>query len=315
MKALLGLFLGIVCFTNAWSNQLIDTSYAVEIGGIKQWINIKGQDTSEPLLLWLHGGPGVSEMSYSNKFSNLLQKHFIVVQWDQRESGKTAGLNHSPDLSLTRINQDVYDIINYLLQRYHKERLLLVGNSWGGYLALHAAKYYPELIEACILVSPMIYGNESEQLSLQYVTDEAKKRNNKTAMMEIDSIKVPFEQPMDTWLLRKWMFTFHGENISRALPPEKVFLDIVTKWFPVVKEFEAFNPFAEIKKIDCPIFFLLGRKDYITHTEIAQKFYDQLQAQTKQIYWFDAGHMITLERSRQMQQIIIDQIAPALITK
>jgi pimeloyl-ACP methyl ester carboxylesterase len=206
MKTLPGLFLGMLCCANEWSNQLIDTSYAVEIGGIKQWINIKGQDSSEPLLLWLHGGPGVSEMSYASKFSNRLRKQFIVVQWDQRESGKTAELNHSPGLSLIQINQDVYDITNYLLQRYHKKKLFLVGNSWGGYLALHAAKYYPELIEACILVSPMIYGNESEQLSLQDVTEEAKKRNNRTVMMEIDSIRVPFEKPIDVWLLRKWMF-------------------------------------------------------------------------------------------------------------
>lgn len=315
MKALLGIFLGIVCFANAWSKPLIDTSYAVEIGGIKQWINIKGQDTSEPLLLWLHGGPGASEMSYANKFSNQLQNQFMVVQWDQRESGKTAELNHSPGLSLTQINQDVYDITNYLLQRYHKNKLFLVGNSWGGYLALQAAKNYPNLIEACILVSPMIYGNESEQLSLQYVTEEAKKRKNNIAIEEIDSIKVPFEQPMDVWLLRKWMFTFQGENVSRTLPPEKVFLEIVNKWFPIVKEFEAYNPFEEIKKIDCPIFFLLGRKDYITHTEIAEKFYNQLQAQTKKIYWLDAGHMITIERSKQMQQIIINQIASTLIAK
>ncbi len=288
LKALLGLFVGIVFFVPVWANKFIDTSYAVEIGGIKQWINIKAQDTSKPLLLWLHGGPGASEMSYANKFSNLLQQNFIVVQWDQRESGKTAELNHSPGLSLTLIHQDVYDIANFLLHQFHKKKLFLVGNSWGGYLALRAANYYPEIIEACILVSPMIYGNASEQLSLQYVTEEAKKRNNEIAMEEIDSIKVPFAQPMDIWLLRKWMFTFHGENISRALPPEKVFLGLVAIWFPIVKEFEAYNPFAEIKKIDCPIFFLLGRRDYITHTEIAQKFYDQLKAQNKNIYWFEA---------------------------
>jgi len=315
MKSILSLFLGIICFATAWSNQLIDTSYAVEIGGIKQWISIKGQDTSKPVLLWLHGGPGASEMGYSNKFSNRLQQHFIVVQWDQRESGKTAELNHSPELSLREIHQDVYDIVKYLLLQFHKEKLFLVGNSWGGYLALHAANQYPELMQACILVSPMIFGNESEQLSLEYVTEEAKKRKNNIAIEEIASIKVPFEQPMDTWILRKWMFTFHGENVSRALPPEKTFLDIVTPWFPIVKEFESFNPFTEIQKIDCPIFFLLGKKDYITHTEITQKFYTQLKAQTKNIYWFDAGHMITIEQSRKMQETIINQIGSALISK
>lgn len=315
MKAFTGLFLGIICFANARSTPLIDTSYAVEIGGIKQWISVKGLDASKPLLLWLHGGPGGSEMGYSDKFSNQLQKHFIVVQWDQRESGKTAELNHSPELSLNLIHQDVHDIITYLLMQFHKEKLFLVGNSWGGYLAIHAANQYPELLKACILVSPMIYGNESEELSLQYVTQEAKKRKNNIAVNEIASIKVPFEQPMDTWLLRKWMFTFHGENVSRALPPEAVFLEIVSHWFPIVKEFESYNPYTEIQQIDCPIFFLLGRKDYITHTEVTQKFYDQLKANTKNLYWFDAGHMIIMEQSKLMQETIINQIAANLISR
>jgi pimeloyl-ACP methyl ester carboxylesterase len=315
MKAILSLFLGIICFVSAMSNQLIDTSYAIEIGGIRQWISMKGLDTSKPLLLWLHGGPGASDMGYSDKFSNQLQEHFLVVLWDQRESGKTAELNNSPELSLKLIHQDVHDIINYLLHRFHKEKLFLVGNSWGGYLAIYAANQFPELMDACILVSPMIDGNESERLSLEYVNKEAKERNNNIAIKEIASIKVPFERPMDIWLLRKWMFTFHGENVSRALPPEKIFLEFVSHWFTIVKEFESFNPFSEIQKIDCPIFFLLGKKDYITHTTITQKFYDQLKAQNKNIFWFDAGHMITLEQSWRMQQTIIDQIASTLISK
>ncbi len=270
---------------------------------------IKGKDSSKPLLLWLHGGPGVSEMGRANKFSNLLQQHFIVVQWDQRESGKTAELNRSPELSLARINQDVYDISTYLIHQYNKKTLYLVGNSWGGYLALQAAKNHPQIIAGCILVSPMLYGDESERLSLQYVQDEAKKRMNKNAIAEIDSVKVPFERPMDAWRLRKWMFIFHGENVSRALPPEGVFIEFVTPWFPIIKEFEAFNPFKEIKELDCPIYFLLGRKDYISHPEIAEKFYNQIKADTKNIYWLDCGHMIPIERSNQMQEDIISLVA------
>ena len=312
MKAIPGILFGIVCWANVSANQSIDTSYAVEIGGIKQWISIKGPDAGKPLLLWLHGGPGVSEMGYAPRFSNRLKKNFIVVQWDQRESGKTAALNHSPSPTITRMNQDVFEMTGYLLHQYHKTKLFLVGNSWGGYLALQAAIHHPELLQACILVSPMIDGNESEQLSLQYVTDEAKKRKNEIAMREIDSIKVPFERPMDAWLLRKWMFVFHGENVGRALPPENAFLDLVGFWFPVVKEFEAFNAVADVKKVDCPIYILLGKKDYITHPEIAERFYDQVQAPTKNIYWFDAGHMIITERPRQMQEVIIGRFAGGL---
>jgi pimeloyl-ACP methyl ester carboxylesterase len=176
MKAFLILFGTLFIFAGAAASPSIDTAYAVEIGGIRQWIQLKGEDSNRPLLLWLHGGPGVSEMERGDQFTNLLRQHYVVVQWDQRESGKTAELNHSPDLSLARINQDVYEVSQYPLRRYHKKNLVLVGNSWGGYLALQAANNHPEIIAACILVSPTISGNESERVSLQWVSAEAKKR-------------------------------------------------------------------------------------------------------------------------------------------
>ena len=297
----------IFCCREALAKPSVDTAYAVPVGGIRQWISIKGKDTADALLLWLHGGPGESEMEFSNKFSDQLNRHFMIVQWDQRESGKTADLNHSKNLSLAQMNQDVQELTSYLLQRFHKKKLFIAGNSWGGYLALQAANNYPEKIEACILVSPSIYFHESEEMSVRYVKEEALKNKNETAIRETDSIHFPFQSPKDLWLLRKWMFTFHGQDISRTLPSEKVFLEYVSPWFPVIDELDRYNPFTEIKKIDCPVYFLLGKKDFIAHPEIAQKFYNQLDAKTKNIYWLDAGHMIILEQPRQMQEIIIKQ--------
>src|SRR3954468_11256995 len=70
----------------------INQKQAVEIGGIQQWISLKGADDQAPVLLYLHGGPGNSVMNYAGKFTSELQKHFVVVHWDQRASGKTATL-------------------------------------------------------------------------------------------------------------------------------------------------------------------------------------------------------------------------------
>jgi pimeloyl-ACP methyl ester carboxylesterase len=266
-------------------------------------------------LLWLHGGPGGSEMGYSYRYSNHLQDHYVFVQWDQRESGKTGQLNHSPDLKLDQIHQDVHDVITYLLSTFNRKKIFLVGNSWGGHLALYEANGYPDLLEACILVSPSIYANESEALSLQYVIHESKTRENKKAIDEIATIKVPFERSMDLWLLRKWMFTFHGDNVSRALPPENIFLELVEKWLPVIKEYESYNPFTEINEMHCPVFILVGSEDYITHPEITERFYNQLKAPKKNIYHFNVGHMITTQRSGKMQDVITNDIPAYLNSK
>ncbi|MCW3118035.1 MAG: hypothetical protein JWM28_2117 [Chitinophagaceae bacterium] len=300
--------LGIICCCKIQAQQAIDTSCVIKIGGINQWINIKGKDIDKPILLWLHGGPGASAMSYAERITGRLQKHFIVVQWDQRETGRTMALNHSPELSLQQINDDVNELITCLLKTYNRKKLFLVGNSWGGYLALKAASKYPELLEACILVSPSVYGIESEQRSLQNVMGEAKQREDKQAIGEIASIKIPFETAKDLYLLRKWMFTFHGRKVSHAIGPEDFFLKYAEKWLAVVNGFESYNPFEEIKKLECPVFFLVGQDDYITHPEITERFYNQVQAPVKKIHWFNAGHMVTTQKPRQMQETIIADI-------
>ncbi len=113
----------------------IDTAAAVDIGGIKQWISIKGTNNGNPVLLFLHGGPGNSAMGYAAKFSGELQKYFVVVHWDQRESGKTAELNASDKpLSVALVENDAIEVINYLRRRFSQDKIYVMGNSWGGFL-------------------------------------------------------------------------------------------------------------------------------------------------------------------------------------
>ena len=111
---------------------VIEEGEAVEIGGIKQWISIKGSDLASPVLLFLHGGPGNSVMGYAETFTSELQKHFVVVQWDQRESGTTAKLNASQKpLSVALMEDDAIAMINYLRGRFHKKKNLSDGTLLG----------------------------------------------------------------------------------------------------------------------------------------------------------------------------------------
>lgn len=100
----------------------IDTTEVLSIGGIQQYISVKGKDTSLPLLLFLHGGPGGSVMHYADKFTHRLQNHFVVIQWDQRQTGKTLALNPSPlPLTLEQFQRDTYEMIMALLAKFGRE--------------------------------------------------------------------------------------------------------------------------------------------------------------------------------------------------
>jgi predicted alpha/beta-fold hydrolase len=133
MLRLITSFICIVLSSTAQSNPPINSSEAITIGGIQQWISIKGTNNSHPVLLFLHGGPGNSAMSYAEKFTSELQKYFVVVQWDQRESGKTAKLNTSnKSLSVSLMEEDAVEIITYLQNRFSQDKIYLMGHSWGG---------------------------------------------------------------------------------------------------------------------------------------------------------------------------------------
>ncbi len=189
----------------------IDSTGTFSIGGIKQFVSIKGKDNRNPLLLFLHGGPGNSVIHYAEKFTHKLQEHFIVVQWDQRNAGKTLTLNKSPEpLTVDLFESDTHQLIDSLLKRFHQTKLYLVGHSWGTFLGFYMAKNYPELLYAYIPICPMINQLESERIILEAMKEKASKTGNEKALQELSLVKVPFENGRQLYFHRKWVLELYG---------------------------------------------------------------------------------------------------------
>ena len=291
------LFFSASCFAT------VDRKEAVEVGGIKQWINIKGISDQHPILLFLHGGPGNSAMSYSYKFTNELQKHFLVVQWDQRETGKTKELNPSTKpLSLALMEADVVELINYLRKHFSKNKIYLMGHSWGGFLALRMAALHPELLEACFALSPMVNQLESERLSLAWMMDKAKMQRNQKAVDELSRVRVPFENGEQIYFHRNWLAYFSG---SKAL--SKPYVEAwAAKWLALFNEASMMNFLVEAPEIRCPIYFFVGRKDYQTHFSLAEQYFLIVKAEKKELFWFkNSGHNLNLTEPKKLQEIVI----------
>jgi pimeloyl-ACP methyl ester carboxylesterase len=131
----------------------IDEARFVEIGGIQQWITIRGEDQNNPVLLFLHGGPGDATNPWGYAGFRLWLKHFTVVQWDQRGAGRTFGRNpDAPPQSITiaRMTQDGIELADLLRQQLRKGKIILVGHSWGSILGVHMAKARPDLFSALV---------------------------------------------------------------------------------------------------------------------------------------------------------------------
>ena len=104
----------------------------IRIGGSDQWILERSEDTGNPVVLFLHGGPGTSQLTSNRRDTRSLEKYFTVVNWDQRGAGKSYGAIGDPDrMNIGQFVADTRELTEYLLKKFHQDRLVLVGHSWG----------------------------------------------------------------------------------------------------------------------------------------------------------------------------------------
>lgn len=285
----------------------IDSLAVIQIGGIQQVISLKGRDNSKPLLLFLHGGPGNSVMHYAEKFTDRLQQHFIVVQWDQREVGKTLALNKSPTpLSVHQFEEDTHALIDTLLKRFRQPKLYLAGHSWGTHLGFYIAVNYPELLYAYVAICPMVNQLESEQIVLDLMNDKAAKSGNKIALSELATIKIPFETGEQLYFHRKWLADYMGSKVRITKATVEKWS---SKWLPVFVEASRQNLFESAPEIKCPVYFFVGRRDFQTNSEITEKYFEKLMTPKKELTWFErSAHSLPTAEPEKLQTTIIEQV-------
>lgn len=292
--------------------QAIDTAFAISVGGIQQWISMKGSDRRHPVLLFLHGGPGNSVISYSDRFTDQLRNHFVVVNWDQRESGKTATLNAaSPSRSLTQalMTDDAIGVVNYLRSRFSVPKIYLMGHSWGGFLGLQVAARQPKSLYAYIAICPMIYQAESERMAITSMREKAVREGNQTALTELNLVEIPFKDGEQLYYSRKWLLHYAGAK----LPDKEKVVSWSKTWLTLFNEASAVNFMEVLPRLECPVYFIVGGRDYQTSTELTTQYYERVQAPDKQIFLFkSAAHNVPTAEPARLQKTILEDIVPRL---
>lgn len=281
----------------------IVASESIPIGGIRQWISIRSVSDTLPVLLFLHGGPGNSVMRSAEKFTKVLQQHFVVVQWDQRESGKTAELNASPQpLTVSIMESDAIEVVRYLRNRFACQKVFVVGHSWGGFLALRVAALHPELLSACVAVAPMVNQWESERQTLSWLMEKAKTENNQEAMRELLQVNIPFETSDDLYYHRRWLLLADKKN-----PYSRSHIRIWgKKWLELYKEACAIDLFTVQPEIRCPVYFFVGRADRQASSTLTEAYFHVVKAEKKDLFWFTkSGHSLNLTEPIKFQQTIL----------
>jgi pimeloyl-ACP methyl ester carboxylesterase len=293
--------------THAKNRQVeIETLLTPEIGGIKQFVQIKTDDPSKPVLLFLSGGPGSSMMNKSAaSFTTTLKARFTIVQWDQRNAGQTLKLNPSPTVpSVAQMEEDTHQVIQFILKELKQEKLYLLGSSWGNVLGFHIVENHPELLHAYFAVNPVTSQLASEQELLQ--TLKLHLKENAVATRELDSVKIPFQTHEDLFYLRKWLFHKEGKAFATSAEFKQGFLEWSKEWSPVWNDVMKIDLPKTLTKVDCPIYFLVGKNDVQTSSNITIDYFATLHAPKKALFIFEkSGHQIHQEEPEKFQDTII----------
>ncbi|RPD40321.1 alpha/beta fold hydrolase [Chitinophaga barathri] len=283
----------------------IDTLITTEIGGIKQVIGIKTDDSNKPILLFLSGGPGSSMMNSAGSFTHLLKDKFTIVQWDQRDAGKTLKLNASPvQPSVGQMEEDTYQVIVFLTKTLKQEKIYLLGSSWGNVLGFYIVQKHPELLHAYFASNPVISQMASEKNLLE--TLKVYFKDNPLASKELADVNIPFKNDEDLFYLRKWLFYKEGKEYVLSDNFKNGFLQWSKTWSPAWNEVMNIDLPKTLKKVDCPVYFFVGKNDIQTSTKITEGYFGELKAPKKDLFLFEnSGHQIHQDEPEKFQQAII----------
>ncbi|MEG3089193.1 alpha/beta fold hydrolase [Sphingomonas sp. PB4P5] len=171
----------------------IDETLVLELGGARQVVNIRGADRANPILLYIHGGPGSVEMPMAWSFQHPWEDFFTVVQWDQRGAGRSYPLNDpatiAPTLRLERYRDDAIELIEQLSARLGQHKVFVLGHSFGSAVGLAVAQVRPDLLHAYIGMGQLIDFRENERVGMQQTLAIARERGDDEAVQAIAALR------------------------------------------------------------------------------------------------------------------------------
>lgn len=314
----------------------IDTLEQVEIGGVKQWISIRGRDKANPVLLVLHGGPGTPTLPLAWAYQNGWEDYFTVVNWEQRGAGKnwqsTDGEKLAPTMSLDRLVDDAAEVIGALRGKLGQRRVVVMGFSYGTWIGTALALKHPELISAYVGVGQVF--DDAERDVYNGGLAEARAQHNEAAIKGLEAL-APYPNPDGSVditkivAVRKWVKAVGGGwygwsdlELLYQLPvlsPEYDAKDLAG--WPIGNSWFGMSLGKELKEgpqlarrglaFKVPVFFFMGRHDLMTPYVTAQRYFGKLSAPGKTFVTFEnASHFVMLEEPGRFLIELVGKVRP-----
>lgn len=299
----------------------------VELNERQEWITLRGQDTAKPVLLFLAGGPGGTQMGAVRQDLAELEKHFVVVNWDQPGSGKSYAATARKELTPDTYVEDGIALTQYLLKEFPQEKIYLAGESWGSALAVFMAHERPELYHAVIGTGQMVAFEETERIDYALAMDLAQQAGNDALVKTLQQNGQPPYYGSDT-AMKSGAYLNYLSGVMASNPEihnagYNTFRDIASAEYGVWDKINfvrgVVNTFSHVYPqlypvdlrqdyavVQVPVYFLLGKHDINAPLSLAQTYYDALDAPHKEIVWFEhSGHSPWINESEKFVQELV----------
>ena len=315
-------------------SQKVHEEKFVSLGGIEQWVTIKGEDCANPVILFLHGGPGNTLTPYADSIYGAWEKTFTLVQWDQRGAGKTYGRNAPPDgstLTIERMAEDGVQLAEYLTQCLDKRKIILIGGSWGSILGVHMVKSRPDLFHAYVGVAQIASYRENQAASYAKVAALARAAGDGKIVSALEALgPPPWTDPRNSGILRRATRVYEAKASTPA----------PTSWWAAAREYNTPQMRADylegedwsylqfvgrkgdgmFSKVDLaalgmafeiPVFIIQGSEDLVATPDVAKRYFDGLKAPEKEFVLVpNAGHDPNVAMIEAQFAIVSQRIRP-----
>jgi pimeloyl-ACP methyl ester carboxylesterase len=300
----------------------------VEINGLQQWICMRGEHQNNPMILFLHGGPGSPESAMaSKKYQSKIEESFVMVHWEQRGAGKSYFSDFKDKkLVFTDFVNDAITLTEYLLKQYQREKIYLIGHSFGSLVGIETISRRPELYYAYIGVGQFVNSVDQENISRQFVLEWAQKEGNQQAVQELESIGLaPYRNTKhDIFIERQYLMKSNGWTGKNYSVNKLVRDALFCPYYSCTDYLKAYR--GAMYSLDqmlnedywsialdqthlsfsIPVYFICGSQDFNTPTQLVERYYSVISAPTKELVLIEGcGHFVNFEEPDRFNDEVV----------
>ncbi len=307
--------------------------HALRLGGVEQWVMLRGESLANPPLILLHGGPGLTETALFRAFNAPLEKSFTVVYWDQRGAGKSFDEKLPPSsMTVEQLLADLDELVDWVRKRVGADKVVILGHSWGSALGVLYAARRPDKVAAYVGCAQIGDAAAGESASYSLALAEAKRRDDRRALKKLLAIGEPPHTPKRLfaersaavrlagqlgakvmWKLRRAVFGVRESTVLELPKTIRGFrFSIEAMWAEVSR----LNLLEAVPELKVPVFFFLGRKDPWIPPQASVAYFDVLRAPSKRLVWFEeSGHELFVDEADKFNATMRDLVRPVVTTQ